>query len=677
MDHLYIRLAWTNIKNSRQFYLPYLLTGILCTAMFYIMTAMSGNSGLQDVRGSASLQSVLTLGSYVVGIFVCIFLFYTNSFIIKRRKKELGIYNILGMEKRHIMKELAAETFFAAAVSITTGLAIGILFNKFMIMLLYQMSGLSTPIQFELSVPAAIKTVELFLLIYLAALLYNVLQVRLSNPVELLHGTNAGEREPKTKLLLSFAGVACIGAGYYIALTTQNPLKALTLFFVAVVLVIIGTYCLFTSASIALLKALRKNKKFYYQTRHFIAVSGMIYRMKQNAVGLANICILSTMVLVMVSSTVCLYVGADDELTARYPAEISIRGFCDERPAYGELEKEIEDVIRSNGRTITKKSSYSCVETAALYNEANHSMAFPSDSERSFNNLSKISLLYIMTKQDYEADFNTTLAPVSESEIAVIGTPVYESSELTLFGQTYAVAKSNPAAIDTENYLTRGTEIEHMYYIIMPNQAAMDEFFTYYKAQSSETEPRYSYHFNVDIDGTKEEKLACDQAVIARLNSIYESNQSSLVDGIFGEYREVNHLDFYAQNGAFLFLGIFLGTLFLMVTVLIIFYKQISEGYDDRERFQIMEKVGMSRREVRATIFAQVRIVFILPIITAAFHVTAAFPMIQKLLLLMNLTNAKLFACCLAGTILIFSVIYLLVFLLTSKSYCRIVDSKA
>ncbi len=317
MSKLYIKLMATNIKNGKKFYLPYILSGILIVILFYNILAIYYNEGLSNMAGGRDVKLIMSLGSKVIGIFSFIFIFYTNSFIMKRRKKDIGIYNILGMEKRHIARELFAETMVIAIIVIVCGLVTGIIFDKFLMMFVYKLLGFETSIKFVVSGMAVCYTLILFITLYFTVMVYNVMQVRLSNPIELLRGSNVGEKEPKTKVLMAITGFLCIGAGYYIAITTENPIAALSLFFIAVLLVIIGTYCLFTAGSIALLKMLRNNKKYYYQKKHFTAVSGMIYRMKQNAAGLANICILSTMVLVMVSTTVSMYIGEEDILNTR------------------------------------------------------------------------------------------------------------------------------------------------------------------------------------------------------------------------------------------------------------------------------------------------------------------------------------------------------------------------
>lgn len=327
MNKIYVRLAKTNMRNNRQLYVPYILSGLITVAMFYLMTFLSGNEGLAHARGAEMIGRILSFGVGIIGIFSYIFIFYTNSFISKRRKKEIGIYNILGMEKRHIGKVLAIETLYISVLAIGGGIIGGIIFSKLMLMFLYRILDITTSVSFEISWQGIEYTIVLFGILYFLTFLYNYMQMKLANPMELLRGGNVGEKEPKTKVLMTLAGMVCLGIGYYIAFTTENPLKVLTLFFLAVVLVIIGTYFLFIAGSIALLKLMRKNKKFYYNKKHFTAVSGMLYRMKQNAAGLASICILSTMVLVVISMTVSMFAGIGDELLSRYPNEINVYSY--------------------------------------------------------------------------------------------------------------------------------------------------------------------------------------------------------------------------------------------------------------------------------------------------------------------------------------------------------------
>lgn len=677
MRKLYPKLAAINIRNNRQFYLPYLLAGGLSVAMFYLVMAMQDNPGLLEVQGGMTVKATLGLGVFVVGVFAAILLFYTNSFIIKRRKKELGIYNILGMEKRHIAKVLMLEMLFTTAVTIAGGLTFGIVFNKLLAMILYRMTGLEASIPFMISGAGCRNTLMLFVAIYAAALCYNLMQIKLANPIELLHSSNTGEREPKTKVLMTIIGLVTLGGGYYIALTVADAVSAITLFFVAVLLVIIGTYCLFTAGSIALLKFLRKNKKYYYQAKHFTTVSGMIYRMKQNAVGLANICILSTMVLVTVSTTVCLYLGVEDALKVHYPQEISAVSYYDGMPEHPEtLTAIVKEALKESGRTVTSEYGYLNMSMTAVQTEDGFSATgIGAGTDYS---ISDVALVEIVTKSDYEKLTGETVAPLEEDEIAVAAAPLYEEETLEFEGKTYTVKESYAYPEDEEDYLTSmaGSAV----YLIVADEA---EFVQVHERLALNWNQEHvslwiKYSMGCDIDGTKEEKLAAD--AVAR-NAIAEwesttAQAATFYHSTFTECREENRADYFSTMGGLLFLGLFLGVMFLMVTVLIIFYKQISEGYEDKARYEIMEKVGMSNTEVRRSIRSQVLTVFFLPIVMAVVHIIMAFPMIKYIMAAFSLTNTTLFVLCVVGTALVFFLIYLLVFVLTSRSYYRIVGNQ-
>lgn len=663
---MYTKLAITNIKNNRQFYFPYLLTGIITVAMFYIMCALESNPGIQSMPGAKDLGLILRLGIGVIGIFAVIFLFYTNSFIIKRRKKELGIYNILGMEKRHIAKILSKEAFFTAIIAIGGGLVTGVLFHKLACMLLYRMIGFNGGITFSFSKKGVMITAILFAIVYLLTYIYDLFQVQLANPIELLQSGNKGEREPKTKAIMAVLGVLCLGTGYFIAITTKNPIKALTLFFVAVILVIIGTYLLFTAGSIALLKILRRNKGYYYQTKHFTSVSGMIYRMKQNAVGLANICILSTMVLVAVSTTVSLYVGVEDIMKERYPNEINIRAYYDTgAPSEDSIAPIVEKSVKESGRKIRHEEDYLELYFAAIKDQGQYSL----DKEKVKTAGDRVSGFVVLTREDCKKKYNEEIPELAENEVALFTIKKTDMDTLVLENRSYHV-KEIKQFQNTEDFETIADIMDEYYYVIVNDVQDMERLWQLQKDIYQENSSSISRQVRLDIDGDSEQKKECFENIKtalgpeqAKARILIDSHQSSLDE-------------FYQIYGGFLFLGLFLGILFLMITVLIIFYKQISEGYDDKERFSIMEKVGMSNDEVKATIRSQVRTVFFLPILMAAIHVGMAFPMIKRLLSLFGLSNTALFAGCMAGTILVFALIYLLVFLKTSKTYYKIVGEQ-
>ena len=663
---MYTKLAITNIKNNRQFYFPYLLTGIITVAMFYIMCALESNPGIQSMPGAKDLGLILRLGIGVIGIFAVIFLFYTNSFIIKRRKKELGIYNILGMEKRHIAKIFSKEAFFTAIIAIGGGLVTGVLFHKLACMLLYRMIGFNGGITFSFSKKGVMITAILFAIVYLLTYIYDLFQVQLANPIELLQSGNKGEREPKTKAIMAVLGVLCLGAGYFIAITTKNPIKALTLFFVAVILVIIGTYLLFTAGSIALLKILRRNKGYYYQTKHFTSVSGMIYRMKQNAVGLANICILSTMVLVAVSTTVSLYVGIEDIMKERYPNEINISAYYDTgAPAEDSIAPIVEKSVKESGRKIRHEEDYLELYFAAIKDQGQYSL----DKEKVKTAGDRVSGFVVLTREDCKKKYNEEIPELAENEVALFTIKKTDMDTLVLENRSYHV-KEIKQFQNTEDFETIADMMDEYYYVIVNDVQDMERLWQLQKDIYQENSSSISRQVRLDIDGDSEQKKECFENIKTALGP-EQAKARILIDS-----RQSSLDEFYQIYGGFLFLGLFLGILFLMITVLIIFYKQISEGYDDKERFSIMEKVGMSNDEVKATIRSQVRTVFFLPILMAAIHVGMAFPMIKRLLSLFGLSNTALFAGCMAGTILVFALIYLLVFLKTSKTYYKIVGEQ-
>lgn len=670
MGKLYFKLAKTNLSNNKPFYIPYIISSIITVAMLYMMSFLSDNKGLNKIMGADSLAIIFRLGVGIIVIFSYIFLFYTNSFIIKRRKKEIGVYNILGMEKRHLSKVLFVETMYSAVISMVCGIIIGIAFSKFMLMVLYGIIGIHETVEFFVNIHGIILCIVSFGVLFLLTFLYNFMQIKLANPIELLRGTSVGEREPKTKILMTIIGVVCLAAAYYIAITTENPLKVLTLFFVAVLLVVIGTFAIFTAGSIALLKLLRNNKKFYYNKRHFMAVSGMLYRMKQNAAGLASICILSTMVLVVISTTVSMYVGIQDELMARYPNDVCVTvDYNSVIDKSSEIEKAIFDEIDS--AEVKNKKAFSYLSVFVGQKGDN----FTTDKEHlSFQNS---YLFYILSKDDFikrDNSFKDKIGNISKGEAVVVLNKKYDKKDIKIFGKSYKVNKSFEHIYDDNLYVL--STLNGLGYIIFDNNESVQELYDVQEKMLGKGANYYTNKIRFDFkSGNKKQKIAAYKKVDNAVKRYFKDNKNDKkeISSYWVESRQENEKNFYLLYGGLFFLGIFLGTMFLMVTVMIIFYKQITEGYDDRERYQILEKVGMSNREVKDTIKSQIRIVFVLPIFAAAIHVTAAFPMVYRLLQMLNLNNEKLFAGCLAVTIIVFAVIYYLVFKVTSRAYYRIV----
>lgn len=666
----YGKLAIGNLRKNLGLYLPYVITAIGVAAMYYIMAAISRDEGLEQMPHTKDMQMILGLGSGVIAIFAVIFLFYTNSFLMKRRKKEFGLFNILGMEKRHIGKMMFWETLTVAAVSILGGLLAGIALNKLVTMVLLRILELDVPFGFMVSLPAMASVVVLFLGIYGATLAYNLFQVWKSKPIELLQSAHRGEAEPRTRWLLALLGLVFLGVGYGIAIWVKNPLEALLMFFLAVILVILGTYCLFTAGSVALLKLLRKNKGYYYQTRHFISVSGMIYRMKQNAVGLANICILSTMVLVMVSGSLCLYTGMEDAVNTRLPKDISVKGRDLTEEGRAVSMRFLEQAAGEGGLSIEAMTEYSSLGCTAW--KKGEKIQFLSVSDDVFSNTNgELCVLEIVTLMDYER-ITGDRQELKENEILVYTGRGDKDAASLQFGDKSFQVKSYLEELDLEGL---GTEIAYdVYFVVVKNSGIQQRLYEMQKASYGDNASAIEHCIYADLSGTQEQARACAER-IQQLREEYNASQGEQgALNVSVDSKDEMREGFLMLSGGFLFLGIFLGFVFLMATVMIIYYKQISEGYEDKGRFEVMQKVGMSRREVKASIQSQILKVFFLPLLMACIHLAAAFPMLNRLVSMFGLDNVPLFAVCAVGTVGVFAVIYGIVYGITAKAYYKIVE---
>ncbi len=648
----YPKLALTNIRKNRQTYFPYLLACIGSVMMFYIMHSISTSPGLLQMSGGETILLILNLGNIVIGFFSAIFLFYTNSFLIKRRKKEIGLYNILGMEKKHIARMLFYETLFTALMALALGLAGGMLLSKLMFWLLLRLLNFSMPIAFGVSLQSLGTTAALFALIFLATLFFTLRQIHVANPVELLRGGQVGEREPRTKGLLAVFGTLCLGAGYYLALWVESPVDAIFVFFVAVLLVMAGTYALFTAGSIAVLKILRRNKRFYYQTKHFTAVSGMIYRMKQNAVGLANICILSTAVLVVLSTTVCLYVGREEVVNRMYPRDVAVYGKESSEAQFQQTLQLTREQAQQHGLTLENELAYRYEPYAAI---RDGSVFFLDANSYDYTSVCQ---LILMTQEEYNRIQGDSVT-LARDEALIYGLDGrYGGDAITLGGQRFTIRRE----LDTMNTAEQSGQLIKAYYVVLADEAVIGDI-----ARGAGLEPPEGMKFYIGHDLRGD--LEAQDAYTGDLSERVVENRAGYVDS-----RRESQANFYSLYGGFFFLGIFLGILFLMATALIIYYKQVSEGYDDKARFEIMQKVGMSRQEIKATIRSQIVMVFFLPLAAAVVHIAFAFSVITKLLSIFGLTNFRLFLGCTGATIALFAVIYFIVYSWTQRVYYRIVE---
>lgn len=657
-NSFYFKLAKTNLKENKRTYFPYLLACICAIIMFYTMDCIVLNKGLESIRSGDALKKLLGFGVKIISIFSIIFLFYTNSFLIKRRKKEIGIYNVLGMEKKHIAIVLFIETVIIAIVSLILGIVGGIIIGKLLFLILLNLLQLDITISssFSISLLAIIQTIKLFIGIFTLILIANLIQVKISNPIELLKGGQKGEKEPKASWLLAVLGIIELVAGYIIAITIESPLKALTTVFIAIILVIIGTYSTFTAGSIAFLKLLKKNKKFFYKTKNFVSVSGMIYRMKQNAVGLANICILSTAVLITISTTAALYAGQESNLKIAYPLDtaITIDNATDrEKDKVVNLIKE-ESV--KNNVTLKDKVEYNNKEVIVLRNEN-----LFTTTEINSSIAMDIKAMKLYTLEDYNKMEGKEVL-LEDNEILMFSVGKELNYESIIINDKEFKVKDKLSKLKVEN--KNENNITEEYIIIVKD---MDIVKDICKAENIEYLKNSNYNIAFNIDGNKKDIIKfCDSlknSIIKMENGYFES--------IF-----LDREDFYITNGGFIFIGSFLGLLFTMGTVLIIYYKQISEGYDDSERFKIMQKVGMSKNEVKASINKQVLMVFFFPLIVSIIHIAFAFRGVTKLLSLFGLFNINVFVISIFVTIGIFAVIYVIVYGLTAKTYYKIVQQE-
>ena len=669
---IFSRLAKQNIRNNKSTYIPYMITCIFCIAMIYMMEFLRDCPTLdQAVRQADEVRMIVFTGEIVVEIFCIIFLIYSNSFLMKRRQKEIGLYNILGLERNHIGIVMFLETIITSIGSLAGGIAVGIIGSKLALLLLLKLLHIPSVLGFYISVKGIFTCLFMFGIIFLMILFLNLAKIHLSRPVELLRGNNTGEKEPAAKWLMALIGFICLGAGYYLAVTTESPIKAITIFLLAVILVMAGTYLLFTAGSIVILKFLRRRKSFYYRTGNFISISGMLYRMKQNAIGLASICILSTGVLLMISMTVSIYFGMNDIMLNRYPYDVdmSVTSISEDecQTAIEAFEKAIAD-----NKVPVEKSVEEIYLDIVCSKNGDQILIKPTNTIR---NSDSVLVLSLLDQAEYER-LTGISANLNDGEIFAWYPSTVQKDSVTVDETEFTVKKW----LD-KNPLTCGEDaVSDNAVLVVTDEdfKKFDEMRTemYKGVSSAPAGEDLTLHLGLDITGSETDKIDFGTPVMETVKDLKKSGGLSENAWIISGIRQQEYESYYADNGSLLFIGIFLGSLFLMGTAMIIYYKQISEGYEDQKRFEIMQKVGLSRREVRSSVRRQILMVFFLPLLMAMLHITMAFPMIRRMLLLFGMTNTKLFIGCTAGTVLIFAVVYGLIYLITARSYYHIVERK-
>lgn len=669
---IYSRLALTGIKKNKKLYIPYILTCIGMVMMFYIITFLSSSDMMMNYPGGETMRGILGFGVYVIGFFAVIFLFYTNSFLVRRRKKEFGLYNILGMGKRNIARVMLWETLFIGAFSIAVGMALGVLFSKLAELVMVNIMSMDVTFGVTIDYKAIYYTVVLFAVIFFLILLNSLRQVHLSNPIALLHSENAGEKPPKANWFFAVLGVLILGCAYYLAVTIKDPVTTLAAFFFAVIMVIVATYLIFISGSVAFCKILQKKKNYYYKTNHFVSVSSMSYRMKRNGTGLASICILCTMVLVMISSTVCLYLGKEDSLRERYPRNINVT-----------MTSQIySDLISQDANSIAKMS----IETAENMgykpvNAIDYTMlSFVSyirdgeivfdDGENGFNYAtSDLWQIFIVSLDDYNR-LTGSQENLDEDEVMI-----YTSKDMDYNYDVLKIKGQEPLNIkkvvmDFENNGVDTMQIIPALYIFVPDLEVQVQKIS---EQSQDALGNINRFVGYDIEATDQQQTDVFDEIYDWLRtSQIENADSSMYVYVEGSANE--KLEFFGLYGGLFFLGIILGIVFIFAAVLIMYYKQVSEGYEDQSRFEIMQKVGMTKREIKKSINSQMLTVFFMPLIAAGVHLAFAFPMIYKMLILFGLVNKVFLIMVTVGCFLLFALLYMLVYKITSRAYYSIVS---
>lgn len=677
MGGLYTRLAAVGIRKNGKSYAPYIMTCSLMIMIFYIVSFLSNNYLLGEMPGGDGMALILAVGTVVMAIFSAIFLFYTNSFLIKRRKKEFGLYNILGLGKWQIARVLMIETLLVYLISMIAGLGFGILFSKLAEMLAARMLAANLSYTFYVDLTSVIIAFIWFAIVFVVILLNSLRQLYFSKPIELLRSGNVGERPPRTNIPAAAIGTILLAIAYYLAVTVKNPEEAVPLFMLAVIMVIIATYLLFIAGSVVLCRILQKNKRYYYQTGHFVSVSQMAYRMRRNGAGLASICILATMVLVTISSTTTLFIGIGDYVQRNFPYDITATVYGGNQETFEQYIKTFDEKVTELGYTPQNQSTKT--ELILRPDMVIENMGVPIPGDENAPNAMYLQVAYVYLLDDFE-DVKSGIPELKDGEIAVYEpTTNFLKNSGTLKiknGKEYKIIPvEHELTFDKDTYYaSHGVSL----YLFAKDADTVKEISRnqddFYGEESSPFNLRFIYSFDATEGGTPTDEL---ERLVMELENLPRIWDDKLNMGGFDidtqlSFRE-NMCGYY--SGLF-FLGVLMGGVFILSVALIMYYKQVSEGYEDVERFRILRKVGMSKREIKSAIGSQVLVTFFLPLISAGVHMLFAFPIVTQLLRMFDMTNTGLFALTTLGSYILFAVIYIIVYKVTSKSYNNIVSGE-
>lgn len=666
----YFKLAFSGIVKNRKLYIPFSLTSIGMVMMYYIVMYLSHEETIGQMRGGEDVQGMLSLGTGVISVFAVIFLFYTHSFLIRRRKKEFGLYNVLGMDKGNLMRTTLYETVMLLLVSVIGGLACGILFSKIVELLVAWLLGADQTLTFAVDWTGVGNAALLFSGIFLLLLLNIMRQVQMAKPVELLRSENQGEKPPKANWVFAVLGIVILVCAYVLAVSVEDPLEALTVFFVAVLMVIVATYLLFISGSVACCRLLQKRKKFYYKTNHFVAVSSMAYRMKRNGAGLASICILSIMVLVCVSTTTCLFAGEEDILANRYPRDIAVRTESADEQYVNAVSAMISQTGQENGVSGDNRIHYRYLSVSGYYNGAN--FILDPDKVQTFD-YSDVYVISFIPVEDYNELMGTQIDLGQDEAMLYDPSGEFTGDQITLEGMEPLVIRER-----TDEFLRKGEDavnVLNSLYVFVTDMQVVERIDVVQRQIYGENASDVCAYDAFDVPGSAEKQNEVGESLMDAVSAAAEADPA--FPGVAIEVAEWERESFYGTFGGLFLLGILLAIVFVCAVALIMYYKQVCEGYEDQSRFAIMKKVGMTEREIKRSINSQVLMVFFLPLLLACVHLGFAFPLIRKILLAFAMSNVGLLIGVTVLCALLFAVFYVIMYVLTSRAYYRIVNGQS
>lgn len=661
---LYFRMALTNLRKNSKLYGPYLLTVIMVSGIFYIIGSVIRMVNDSTMKGKTTMETLLYLCLHVVFILSIIIIFYANSFVLKQRKKELGLYHILGLKKSQIARMMFWEVFLSALTGILGGIVSGAILSQLAFLGFLRLVHMEIALEFRIPLSAVALVLRTFPVIFAAVLLYDILAVGRTKPIELLKGSSKGEREPKVKWVWAVLGAVLLGAGYAAALRIEQPSDAMMVFFPAAILVMAGTYLLFMAGSIAVLKRMKKSERFYYKPSNFITVSGMIYRMKRNVAGLASICIFSTAVILTIASCLSIFLGEEDTLAGQFPRDLYGAAFLktgEENPET-RIQNLTEKHAEEYGLTIERPIGHLELSMPLVGSDGVYSYRLDGEEQDGK------SLTAICTTGEFYQQMTGETLSLDDGE-AVIWTKdgEYDSDSFVVEGISFQVTKTSSDKQKESKFAVGLPVVQKSMILVVKDMETVRKIQdacqqALKSAIGDEAQVVSTYYYFFDLSGTE-----------GQIDRFYDTYQEAVPDFDFTSSIYEEREDFYGLYGSIVFIGIFMAAMFLTATVLIMYYKQITEGYDDKERFLIMQNVGLGEKEVKQTIRKQVLLVFFLPLLTAVIHMAVAYKALALMMQGFSMYNTDLFSWCLVMTAVVFGVIYFAVYWWTAKTYYKIV----